>query len=103
MKKRIWLGTGIVEILDKRQTALLDLVLSEVRRYYEESTRYGITKPLNLTTLAKRCQRSHGVIINAVRLLANSVEVNQRIPPLTYKRLDYSQYRRPYVIQILIR
>jgi len=103
MRKRRWLGTGLIESFDVRQQSLLGLVYREVQRYYAElyGTRDCYRYPLSLSGLMKQCKRSGLSTLMAVRVLTHSVDVEaEKEPPLIYER-DQSQKnatRRPYRI-----
>ena len=103
--KRTWIRSGIVEELDKRQQAFLDLVLEKIKYYYRElyGTRDCYKYPLTLTRLSKLCNRSTTTVINAVRLLANSVIEGKTEPEISYDRINSlgNNFHRTY--RILLR
>ena len=100
--KRTWIRSGIVEDLDKRQQAFLDLVLEKIKYYYSElyGTKFRYQYPLTLTRLSKLCNRSTTTVTNAVRLLANSAVDDETDPPISYDRIksERRNYHRPYRI-----
>lgn len=103
MRKRRWLGTGLVESFDLKQQRLLDLVLEKSRYYYAQlyETRDCYQHPLSLSRLMRLCQRNGLSTLMAVRVLSHSVDVESEAePPLIYER-DQSEKnatRRPYRI-----
>lgn len=105
MKKRRWLGTGMIESFDIRQQRLLDLILEKVRHYYAElyETRECYRYPLTLSRLMKLSNRSGLRTLMAVRILSHSADIEKESkPPLIYER-DVSlknAMRRPYRIFI---
>lgn len=103
MRKRRWLGTGLIESFDIRQHRLLGLVYREVKRYYCElyGTRDCYRYPLTLSRLMKLCNRSGLRTLMAVRVLSHSVDMeSEKEPPLIYERDQSSKNgsRRPYRI-----
>lgn len=103
MRKRRWLGTGLIESFDLRQQRLLGLVFREVKRYYSElyGTRDCYRHPLTLSRLMKLCNRSGLRTLMAVRVLSHSVDMeSEKEPPLIYERDQSSKNgsRRPYRI-----
>jgi len=105
LKRRKWLGTGLIESFDVRQQRLLDLVLEKVRYYYAElyGTRACYRYPLTLSRLMQLCNRSGLRTLMAVRILSHSTDTESEAePPLAYER-DSSQnnaMRRPYRIYL---
>ncbi len=103
MQKRVWIKSGIVEELDRRQVRLLDLVLQTIVFYYEKlyRTRPCYQYPLNLSRLMKLCHRSSSAVSLALRYLANTVPVGSAgQPPVYYDRTasQKNQSHRPYRI-----
>jgi len=90
IEKRIWIRSGIVEELDKRQLKFLDFVLDKIKYYYRElyGTRDCYHHPLTLTRLSKLCNRNTTSVISAVRILANSISYGSGAdPPISYDRI----------------
>ena len=105
MMNRRWVGTGMVEAFDARQTKLLELVLEKTRNYYRDlyETRPCYRYPLNINRLMRLCKRSGIRVLMAVRILSNSVDVDsEEEPPLIYERTqcDKKHMHRPYRIFI---
>ena len=103
MKKRAWISSGITEDIDARQQKLLDDVLFQIRRYYHELylTQYKYALPLTLSMLSRLCNRSNVVVMGAVRMLANTVDVaDSTAPPIYYQRIKSGRNasHRPYQI-----
>ena len=103
IQKRIWIKSGIVEELDKRQLQLLDLVYEKIRFYYSElyGTRSCYQYPLSLWRLRKLCNRSSYTVSMALRYLANTVPVGSKMkPPIYYDRqsAEKNKSHRPYRI-----
>jgi hypothetical protein len=79
-----------VEELDQRQLKFLDFVLDNIKYYYRElyGTRDCYRHPLTLSTLSKLCNRNTASVINAVRILANSIPYDfDAEPPISYDRI----------------
>lgn len=101
--KRIWIRSGIVEDLDKRQQTFLDFVLEKIKYYYSNlyGTRPCYQHPLTIARLKKLCNRSNQSVSNAVRILANSIPHNSDSePPIHYDRIksERNNTHRPYRI-----
>ena len=103
MRTRQWVGAEMTEDFDARQQRLLDLVLTKVRRYYEElyQMRERDRYPLSLSRLMKLCNRSGSATLMAVRVLSLSYDVQlESEPPLYYDRIPSQRnpMKRPYRI-----
>lgn len=103
MKQRVWVSSGITEEIDARQQRLLDDVLTQIRRYYQELylTRRKYASPLTLSQLSRLCNRSNVVVMAAVRMLANTVDASESsAPPIYYQRIKSGRNasHRPYQI-----
>jgi len=103
IEKRIWIRSGIVEELDKRQQALLDLVYAKIRHYYRHlhNTRPCYQYPLSLARLMKLCNRSSHAVTLALRYLANTIPAGSHSePPVYYDRVSAQKNKshRPYRI-----
>lgn len=101
--KRIWIRSGIIEELDKRQQAFLDFVLEKIKYYYSElyGKRDCYKHPLTISRLKKLCNRSNQAVSNAVRMLANTVPSDSDSdPPIHYDRIksERNNTHRPYRI-----
>lgn len=105
MRRRRWLGSGVVEAIDVRQQRLLELILDQVRHYYRElhNTRDCHRYSLSLSRLMKLCNRSGSRTLMAVRILSHSVDIEtEEEPPLIYDRLEGQKNatHRPYRIYL---
>lgn len=103
MIKRVWIASGVVEDLDKRQSAFLEAVLAKIRHYYRELhlTAPRFRYPLSLGRLAKLLNRSHSAVLHAVRILAHTIpEGSDGLPEVWYDRIssEKNASHRPYRI-----
>lgn len=103
MQKRVWIKSGVVEDLDKRQVALLELVLEKIRFYYRElyGTRACYRYPLSLSRLMMLCNRSGTAVKTALHYLANTIPLgSHEEPPVFYDRRasQKNKSHRPYRI-----
>ena len=103
IQKRIWIRSGIVEDLDRRQVRLLELVQSKIELYYGQlyQTRPCFRYSLSLSRLAKLCRRSDATIASAIKYLANTVPVGSSArPAIYYDRVpsERNPSHRPYRI-----
>jgi hypothetical protein len=103
MRKRIWIRSGIEEVLDARQQRLLDLVHGQIVHYYQalHQTRPCYQYPLSLSRLMRLCRRNSYAVLSAVRILANSIELGgDREPLIFYDRItsEKNAAHRPYRI-----
>jgi len=99
----VWIRSGIVEELDKKQTQLLNLVYEEIVLYYKElyQTQPRYRYPLSLSRLMKLCNRNSYAVSTALRYLANTVPLGSKAePPIHYDRKSAQKNRshRPYRI-----
>ena len=107
IEKRIWIRSGIVEELDARQQRMLELVLEKIKFYYRElhGTRQCYQHPLTLKRLRKMLgNRNFPSVLNAVRMLANTVPYGSKEdPPIYYDRVMSGKNgsHRPYRIWIM--
>jgi len=103
VEKRVWIKSGVVEELDAKQQRLIQLVLEKVQHYYRHlhRTRPCYQYPLSLSRLMKLCNRGSQTVINAVRILANTVpQGSSEQPPIHYDRAQSQKNKshRPYRI-----
>ena len=103
MEKRVWIKSGVVEELDKRQQRLLHLVLERIEFYYRDlhGTRPCYQYPLSLSRLMKLCRRSSYAVTLALKYLANTVpQGSVAQPPIFYDRgqSQRNKSHRPYRI-----
>ena len=103
IQKRVWIRSGIVEELDKRQVRSLKLVYEKIVYYYKElyGTRPCYQYPLSLSRLMKLCNRSGHAVSMALRYLANTVPLGSHAePPIHYDRVQSvkNKSHRPYRI-----
>lgn len=103
IEKRIWISSGIVEELDKRQVQLLNLVYEKIKLYYKElyETRDCFKYPLSLWRLMKLCNRNSYSVSLALRYLANTIPFDSKSKPLIcYDRHSAKKNKshRPYRI-----
>ena len=103
LQKRVWIRSGIVEELDKKQVRLLNLVYEKIVFYYRElhGTRPRYRYPLSLWRLAKLCNRSNRTVVTALHYLANTIPVGSHTePPIYYDRTKAvkNKSHRPYRI-----
>ena len=95
-----------MEELDKRQLKFLDFVLDKIKYYYRElyGTRDCYHHPLTLSRLSKLCNRNTASVINAVRILANSIPYGSDSEPLIYydrAQSEKNNSHRPYRIFLI--
>lgn len=103
LQKRVWIRSGIIEVLDERQARLLALVYEKIRFYYGSlyGTRPCYAHPLSLWRLRKLCNRSHRSVLTALHYLSNTVPFGTHDePPVYYERIQASRNKshRPYRI-----
>ena len=103
MEKRIWIKSGIIEELDKRQSQLLKHVYEKIQHYYRDlyQTRPCYQYPLSLSRLMKLSNRSGTAVAAALRYLGNTVSVgSQKEPLIHYDRTqsEKNPSHRPYRI-----
>lgn len=105
MQRRVWVRSGVVEELDRRQVQLLELVLRQIECYYRElyQTRPCYQHPLSLSRLMRLCHRSSQAVVSALRYLANTVPEGSDGQPLVFYDRTAStrnQSHRPYRIYL---
>lgn len=103
LQKRVWVRSGVVEILDEREVRLLTLVLEKIEYYYSHlyRTRDCYKYPLSLSRLMKLCNRSGTTVSTALKYLANTVPLGTKSePPVYYYRIQSvrNKSHRPYRI-----
>lgn len=105
MRRRTWVRSGISEDFDERQQRLLDLVHEQVRRYYRDlhGTRSCYAQPLSLARLMRLCNRNSLAVSLAVRVLANSIEDGERVPPIWYERVPSERFPAKRYYRITLR
>src|SRR5512136_2099884 len=105
MEKRVRVQSGVVEVLDDKQSRLIHLVLEKIQLYYRElhGTRPCYRYPLSLSRLMKLCNRSSQSVTLALRILANTVPQGSHAePPVFYDRIaaQKNKSHRPYRIYL---
>ena len=103
MERRVWVKSGVVEAIDARQARLLKLVYEKIVHYYRDlhGTRPCYRHPLSLWRLKKLCNRSHAMVLGAVRFLAHTIpEGSHSEPAIFYDRVvaERNKTHRPYRI-----
>jgi hypothetical protein len=103
LEKRVWIKSGVIEELDAKQQRLIHLVHENIIFYYRHlyRTRPCYQYPLSLSRLMKLCNRSGHAVVNALRILANTIPVGSREqPPIYYDRRQSQKNKshRPYRI-----
>ena len=84
--KRIWVKSGVIEVLDDRDITLLNLVYENIAYYYKHlhGTRPCYQYPLSLSRLMKLCNRSGTAVRKAIMYLANTIPVGSYEGTLIY-------------------
>ena len=104
MNHRRWITSGVQEEIDTRQQRHLDWVLDRIRYYYRElhGTRACYRHPLSLKQLMKLTKRNSYAVVNAIRILANSISQTEQTPPVFYDRIGSTNNasHRPYRIHL---
>lgn len=103
LQKRVWVRSGVVEVLDEREVRLLNLVYEKIVYYYKHlyGTRLCYKYPLSLSRLMKLCNRSGSAVRTALHYLANTVPLGSHSdPPIHYDRVQSvrNKSHRPYRI-----
>ena len=103
LQKRVWVKSGVIEILDEREVRLLNHVYEEIVHYYQHlsGTRPCYRYPLSLSRLMKLCNRSGTAVRKAMQYLANTIPLGSREGPLIhYDRIQSvrNKSHRPYRI-----
>ena len=104
--RRIWVKSGVVEVLDEREASLMDIVLQKIQFYYKHlyGTRPCYQYPLNLSRLMKLCNRSGSAVRAALRYLANTIPVGEDgLPPVTYDRINATKNKSHRPFRIFLR
>lgn len=99
MQKRKWVE-GVTEELDSRQVALLNLVYSKIKYYYDKLYQRKYAEPLSLSRLMKLTNRSGQSLTLALRFLANSVAEGEDKPKIWYRRIKSEKDSRKRYYQI---
>jgi len=103
LQKRVWVRSGLIEILDEREAALLKHVYEQVVHYYKHlyRTRPCFQYPLTLSRLMKLCNRSGTAVRKALMYLANTIPLGSHDGTLIhYDRIQSvkNKSHRPYRI-----
>jgi hypothetical protein len=103
LQKRVWVRSGVVEVLDEREVRLLNLVYEKIVYYYKHlyGTRDCYRYPLSLSRLMKLSNRSGTAVRTALHYLANTVPLGSHSdPPIHYDRAQSvkNKSHRPYRI-----
>jgi hypothetical protein len=103
MEKRVWIRSGVVEVLDVKQVRLIELVLAKIEFYYRElhGTRPCYRYPLSLSRLMKLTNRSGSAVTHALHILAHTIPFGSHAePPVVYDRTSAQKNKshRPYRI-----
>lgn len=103
LQKRVWVKSGVIEILDGREVALLNRVYDQVVYYYKHlyGTRPCYQYPLSLSRLMKLCNRSGTAVRKAIQYLANTIPLGSHEGTLIhYDRIQSAKNKshRPYRI-----
>lgn len=103
LQKRVWVKSGVIEVLDEREVRLLNLVYEQIRYYYKHlhGTRPVYQYPLSLSRLMKLCNRSGAVVRKALQYLANTIPLGSHNGTLVwYDRIQSvkNKSHRPYRI-----
>jgi hypothetical protein len=103
LQKRVWVKSGVIEILDEREVRLLNHVYEQIVHYYKHlyGTRPCYRYPLTLSRLMKLCNRSSTAIRKAIQYLANTIPLGSHEGTLIhYDRIQSvkNKSHRPYRI-----
>jgi len=103
LQKRVWVKSGVIEVIDEREVRLLELVYEKIVYYYRHlhGTRPVYQYPLSLSRLMKLCNRSGSAVRTALHYLANTVPLGSHDGPLIhYDRVQSvkNKSHRPYRI-----
>ena len=103
--RRIWIRSGNVLELDKREVRFLDFLYSKIVHYY--TVLYGTEPrylyPLSISTLKKLCRRNSLAITKGIFILANTiVDGTDGEPPIYFDRVksEKNPTHRPYRIYL---
>lgn len=108
LQKRVWIESGVIEVLDRRETHLLDLVFEKIVYYYKHlyQTQPRYQYPLSLSRLMKLCNRSGSAVRTALHYLANTTPLGSHEGTLIYYDRVQSvknKSHRPYRIFLRIK
>ena len=86
LQKRVWVKSGVIEVIDEREVHLLNLVYEKIVFYYKHlhGTRPCYQYPLSLSRLMKLCNRSGSAVRTALRYLANTIPLGSHEGTLIY-------------------
>lgn len=103
LQKRVWVKSGVIEVLDEREASLLNLVYEKIVYYYRHlhGTRPRYQYPLSLSRLMKLCNRSGTAVRTALHYLANTIPLGSHEGTLIhYDRVQSvkNKSHRPYRI-----
>jgi hypothetical protein len=86
LQKRVWIKSGVIEVLDERDVRLLNLVYEKIVYYYQHlyGTRPCYQYPLSLSRLMKLSHRSGAAVRSALRYLANTIPLGSHEGTLIY-------------------
>jgi hypothetical protein len=103
LQKRVWVKSGVIEVLDEREVRLLELVYEKIVFYYRHlhRTRPKYQYPLSLSRLMKLCNRSGSAVRTALHYLANTTPLGSHTgTPIYYDRVQSvrNKSHRPYRI-----
>ena len=99
----MWIRSGVVEELDKKQVRLLELVYTKIQYYYRHlyQTRPCYQYPLSLSRLMRLTRRNSCAVTLALRYLANTVPAGEDLEPLVHydrQQARKNKSHRPYRI-----
>ncbi len=103
LQKRVWIKSGVIEVIDEREVRLLELVYEKIVYYYRHlhGTRPVYQYPLSLSRLMKLCNRSGSAVRTALHYLANTIPLGSHDGTLIhYNRVQSvkNKSHRPYRI-----
>lgn len=103
LQKRVWVKSGVIEVLDEREVRLLELVYEKIVFYYRHlyRTRPRYQYPLTVSRLMKLCNRSGTAVRTALHYLANTIPLGSHDGTLIhYDRVQSvkNKSHRPYRI-----
>jgi hypothetical protein len=103
LQKRVWVKSGVIEVLDEREVRLLELVYEKIV-YYDKHLHHTQPRyqyPLSLSRLMKLCNRSGSAVRTALHYLANTIPLGSHEGTLIhYDRVQSvkNKSHRPYRI-----
>jgi hypothetical protein len=103
LQKRVWVKSGVIEVIDEREVQLLELVYEKIVFYYGHlyRTRPVYQYPLSLSRLMRLCNRSGSAVRTALHYLANTIPLGSHEGTLIhYDRVQSvkNTSHRPYRI-----